>query len=64
MSRKTLQTFLETEERLSEANKEDLKMALQIVNTMAEKNITSYNAKIILNLCHDFVEINSKIVRI
>lgn len=62
MIRKTMKTYTELDERLLEANKDDLKMALQIVDMMIEQDITSYNAEIVLNLCHDLIEISSKIV--
>ncbi len=47
--------------RIKTANKENKEMALQIVNLIAEQNMSSCNAKIILSLCHDIIEINSRI---
>lgn len=47
-------------DRIKCANKEDKQMALQILNLMIEQDITSCNAKIVLELCHYMIEINSK----
>jgi len=58
---KSSQTYQKTFDRLKSANKENKKMAVQLVNSFSEQNMTSYNAEIILNLCHDLIEVNSKI---
>lgn len=50
--------------RIKSASTENKNMAMQIVNLMSAQNMTSCNAEMILNLCHDLIEINSQILPI
>ena len=58
---KSSQTYQETFDRFKSANKENKETAIQLVNSFSEQNMTSYNAEIILNLCHDLIEMSSQI---
>ncbi|MDU6984264.1 MAG: hypothetical protein E6371_07595 [Terrisporobacter othiniensis] len=50
--------------RIEDVDKENKLMALKIINLMAAQDMTSCNAKIVLSLCHDIIDINSKFVSI
>lgn len=60
MDIKTYVGYEDALNRIKTANKEDKELAVQLVNSLSAKNITSCNAKIILGLCHDLIDINSK----
>lgn len=64
MNIRTIKTYEKTRKRIEKASKENKQMALQIINLMSSQDMTSCNAEIVLSLCHDLIEINSKITAI
>ncbi|EPY2275183.1 hypothetical protein ACFLKB_00765 [Clostridium sp. FAM 1755] len=64
MNIKNIKTYEKTRKRIQKASKENKQMALQIINLMSSQDMTSCNAEIVLSLCHDLIEINSKITAI
>ena len=58
----TYEDYKNAVEKVTRAPEEDRQLAKQIVNLMAEKKITTCNAKIVLNLCDDILEVNSNII--
>lgn len=64
MNIKTNKSYQRTKQRIEKARKEDKEMAMQIINLMSAQGMTSCNAEIVLSLCHDIIEINSKLVPI
>jgi hypothetical protein len=56
-----IKDYSEAVNRIKSAREEDRELAIQIVNLMSAQDMTSCNAKIVLSLCHDLIEINSKI---
>lgn len=64
MNIKTIKTYEKARKRIQKSSKENKQMALQIINLMSSQDMTSCNAEIVLSLCHDLIEINSKITAI
>ncbi|MGJ0908851.1 hypothetical protein [Clostridium botulinum] len=64
MNIKTIKTYEKARKRIQKSSKENKQMALQIINLMSSQDMTSCNAEIVLSLCHDLIEINSKITPI
>ncbi|SCJ98933.1 Uncharacterised protein [uncultured Clostridium sp.] len=64
MNTKTNKAYQRAKRRIEKASKEDKQMAMQIINLMSAQDMTSCNAEIVLSLCHDIIQINSKLVPI